>query len=163
VSYLGEVEQALLDLDAWVAKGIQPPASTHYTINSDDQVQLPATAPQRNGVQPVVTLSAKEHGGPGESIDVAAGRPVSFSVKAQVPPGTGQIVKVEWDFLGADSYPVSSGLTHIGPVVNVNATYTFTQPGTYFSTVRVASQRNGDTTTPYGLIQNLARVRVVVH
>jgi hypothetical protein len=56
----------------------QPPASTHYSIDGDDKVQLPAAAPQRDGVQPVVTLSAKGHGGPGQSIDVAAGRPVSF-------------------------------------------------------------------------------------
>jgi PKD domain len=163
VSYLGEVEQALLDLDAWVSQGVQPPASSNYSINSDDQVQLPATPAQRRGVQPVVTLSAKGHGAPGESIDVAAGQPVTFSVKAQVPPGTGKIVEVQWDFLGADSYPVSSQLSHIGPVVNVKAPYTFTQPGTYYPTVRVASQQTGDTTTPFGLIQNLARVRVVVH
>jgi hypothetical protein len=48
-------------------------------------------------------------------------------------------------------------------VVKVKTSYKFTQPGTYFVTVRVASQRNGDTNTPYGLIQNLAQVRVVVH
>jgi hypothetical protein len=101
VSYLGEVEQALLDLDAWVAKGIRPPASTNCSIDSDDQVQLPATASQRNGVRPVVTLSAKGKGGPGQSIDVAAGQQVTFSVKAQVPPGAGKIVQVEWDFLSA--------------------------------------------------------------
>jgi hypothetical protein len=163
VSYLGEVEQALLDLDAWVAKGIQPPASSNYFIDSDDQVQLPATAAQRRGVQPTVTLSAKGTGAPGTSIDVATGQPVTFSVKAQVPPGTGKIVSVQWDFLGDGTYPDSTPLTHIGPVVNLRTSYTFTQPGTYFVTVRVASQRNGDTNTPYGLIQNLAQVRVVVH
>jgi hypothetical protein len=163
VSYLGELQQALLDLDAWVASGIQPPASTSYSIDTDDQVQLPPTASQRNGVQPTVTLSAKGRGGPGESIDVATGQPVTFSVKAQVPPGTGQIVHVQWDFRGAGSYPVSSPLTHTGPVVNLKATYTFTQPGTYFPVVRVASQRDGNSTTPFGLIQNLARVRIVVH
>jgi hypothetical protein len=163
VSYLGEVEQALLDLDAWVSQGVQPPASSNYNIDSEDQVQLPAGAPQRRGVQPAVTLSAKGHGGPAESIEVAAGEPVSFSVKAQVPPNTGQIVKVEWDFQGTSNYSASSALKHIGPVVNVKATYTFSQPGTYFPVVRVTSQRNGDPDTPYGLIQNLARVRVVVH
>jgi hypothetical protein len=70
---------------------------------------------------------------------------------------------VEWDFQGTSNYPVSSALTHIGPVVNLNATYTFSQPGTYFPVVRVTSQRNGDPNTPYGLIQNLAGVQVVVH
>jgi hypothetical protein len=163
VPYSGEVQQALLDLDAWVADGIQPPASTDYTVGADTGIQLPATAPQRHGVQPVVSVSAKGHGGPGESIDVAAGQPVTFSVKAQVPPGTGKIVQVEWDFQGVGSFGVSSPLSHIGPVLNLHATYTFTNSGTYFPVVRVSSQRNGDTSTQYGLIQNLARVRVVVH
>jgi hypothetical protein len=46
-------------------------------------------------------------------------------------------------------------------VVNANATSTFTKPGSYFLTVRVVSQPNLDTTIPYGLIQNLAQVRVL--
>jgi hypothetical protein len=41
-------------------------------------------------------------------------------------------------------------------------THTYPEPGTYFPVVRVTSQREGDRDTPYGLIQNLARVRVVV-
>jgi PKD domain len=94
---------------------------------------------------------------------VAAGQPVTFSVKAQVPPGTGQTVKVEWDFQGTGNYAASSPQPRIGPVVNMKITSTFTEPGTYFPVVRVTSQRNGDPHTPFGLIQNLARVRVVVH
>jgi hypothetical protein len=39
----------------------------------------------------------------------------------------------------------------------------FTQPGTYFPVVRVTSQGDGDPTSPFELIQNLASVRVVVH
>jgi len=163
VSYLGEVEQALLDLDAWVSKGIAPPASTNYTISAEDQVLLPATAPQRRGLQPVVTLTARGHGRPGQSIDVVAGQSVTFSVQAKVPPGAGKIVQVEWDFLGAGNYTVTTQLTHIGSVVKVTATYTFTQPGTYFPAVRVASQQDGNPNTPFGLIRNLAKVRVVVH
>jgi hypothetical protein len=163
VPYSGEVQQALLDLDAWVAQGIQPPASTNYTVGADTGIQLPATAPQRQGVQPVVTLSASKNGKPKQSINVAAGQPVTFSVEAQVPPGTGKIVQVEWDFEGVGSFAVPSPLTQIGPVLNLDATHTFTQPGTYFPVVRVTSQRDGDTSTPYSLIQNLARVRVVVH
>jgi hypothetical protein len=40
--------------------------------------------------------------------------------------------------------------------------YTFTKPGIYFPTLRVASQRQGDNKTPYTQIKNLGRVRVVV-
>ena len=41
-------------------------------------------------------------------------------------------------------------------------TYKFTKSGTYFPTLRVASQRNGDAKTPFARIPNLDRVRVVV-
>jgi hypothetical protein len=83
-----------------------------------------------------------------------------------VPPGTGKIVRVEWDFLGVGDYPptATGHLTHISPVLNgLQATYPFPRAGTYFPVVRVTSQRNGDTSTPYDLIMNLAEVQVVVH
>ncbi len=167
VSYTGEFQQALLDLDAWVAHRAQPPASTNYSIDANNQVQLAATAVRRHGVQPVVTLTARTrawvHASPGQRIYVAAGQPVTFSMDAQVPPGAGKIVKVEWDFEGTGSFTVTSALTRIGPRVRLHETYTFTNPGTYFPVVRVTSQRYGNTTTPYGLVQNLASIRVIVH
>jgi len=49
-----------------------------------------------------------------------------------------------------------------GSTVTVKTAYTFTKPGTYFPTLRVASQRQGDAKTAYTRIQNLDRVRVVV-
>ena len=115
VSYTGEFQQALLDLDAWVAHRVQPPASTNYSIDANNQVQLAAAAVKRHGVQPVVTLTARTrasaHGSRGQRIYVAAGQPVTFSVDAQVPPGAGKIVKVEWDFEGTGSFTVTSALT----------------------------------------------------
>ncbi|HET8711735.1 MAG TPA: hypothetical protein VFM32_10180, partial [Spongiibacteraceae bacterium] len=48
------------------------------------------------------------------------------------------------------------------PQLQLSATHTFTKPGTYFSVIRVTPQREGNTQTPYGRIQNIARVRVVV-
>jgi hypothetical protein len=164
VGYLGEVEQALLDLDAWVANGDQPPPSTNYQIDALDQVQLAATAEDRHGVQPVVDLTAARagtHKPSNQSIHVGVGRPVTLIMNAQVPPGTGKIVKVEWDFEGTGSF-TATPLTEIGPQLNLHQTYTFTKPGVYFPVVRVTSQRNGDPTSPFGLIQNLASVRIVV-
>ena len=46
--------------------------------------------------------------------------------------------------------------------VTITTTYTFTKAGTYFPTLRIASQREGDDKTPFARIQNLDRVRVVV-
>jgi hypothetical protein len=44
----------------------------------------------------------------------------------------------------------------------VNATHAFSEPGTYFPALRVASQREGDAGTPFARSLNLSRVRVVV-
>ncbi len=166
VGYQGELEQALLDLDAWVKHGTPPPASTRYHVDANDQVQLPASA-RRHGVQPVVDLSVRKTAcrcrSASDRVDVAAGQGVTFSATAQVPRHAGKIVKVEWDFKGAGNYPVQARLRHSRRAVHVNATYAFAKPGTYFPVVRVTSQRDGDPNTPYGLIQNLSRVRVVVH
>lgn len=165
VGYLGEVEQALLDLDAWVSKGVPPPASSNYRIDADNQVQLAASADQLHGVQPVVVLTAKAgaHLVSNGKVDVAAGEPLTFSAEAETPPGAGKIVKAEWDFEGAGSFTERRPLAHPGGKVVLGESYTFTNPGTYFPVVRVTSQRTGDAATPFGLVQNLARIRVVVH
>lgn len=165
VGYLGEVEQALLDLDAWVLKGAPPPASSGYRIDADNQVQLAATANQRHGVQPVVVLAARSgaHRSSNGRVDVAAGEPVTLSAEAETPPGAGKIVMVEWDFEGAGGFTVRHPLAHISGKVALDESYTFTKPGTYFPVVRVTSQRRGDPAQRFGLVQNLARVRVVVH
>ena len=165
VGYLGEVEQALLDLDAWVVKGAAPPATTGYRIDDHNQVQLAATAIDRHGVQPVVSLNAKGSAGtsPGQTVEVAAGEPVSFFVNAMTPAGAGEIVKVEWDFESRGKFEAHATTLRPGRAVKVSATHIFAQPGTYFSVVRVTSQRDGDTRSPFGLVQNLAAVRVVIH
>jgi hypothetical protein len=159
VSYLGEMQQALLDLDAWVADGVPPAASTTYSVDANDQVHVPGTA-ARHGVQPVATLTAS--GSSDGRVDVAAGQSVAFSLDAAAPAGTGKIVRVEWDFEGQGTYPVSAQFP-VAREVHLGATHTFAHPGTYFAVARVTSQREGSRTTPFTLVQNLARIRVVVH
>ncbi|ASD81405.1 hypothetical protein CRM94_25945 [Burkholderia gladioli] len=165
VGYLSEVQQALLDLDEWVANGVQPPPNTEYHIDADNQVRLPATAAGRGGIQPVVILTAMTSAGslPSRRVEAMAGRPVILAVKAQVPPTAGKIVKVEWDFEGKGSFTDNSPLPDGRTEINLEATYVFSKPGVYFPVVRVASQRDGETTTPFGLVQNIASVRIVVH
>jgi hypothetical protein len=158
VSYDGGYQQALLDLDEWVKDGTPPPASSHYSVTSDTQVQLPATAAERLGVQPVVSLEANG----AVRADVAVGKNVTFTVTAQVPPDTGKLVKVEWDFKGAGDFPDTVELDHPSSTVSLEAKSAFSAPGTYFAVVRVTSQRNGTAETPYTQVQNLARARVVV-
>lgn len=160
VSYLGVLHQALRDLSAWVEKGIAPPATTNYKIE-DGQVIVPATAAERKGIQPVVTVKANG----GQRTDVQAGRPVTFSAEIEIPPHTGKVIAADWDFEGAGTFPVVGKFTSTdktGSRVTLKTTHAFAKPGTYFPTLRVASQRQGDTETPFARIQNLDRVRVVV-
>jgi hypothetical protein len=156
VSYLGVLQQALRDLSAWVEQGTPPPTSTTYRV-ADGQIEVPSTAAARKGVQPVVSLTAD--GGPRAAAKV--GQTVAFEAVVEVPPGTGKVVAAEWDFEGAGDFPVKAHVTPAGRVV-VKASHAFAKSGTYFVTVRVASERRGDQKTPFARIQNLARARVVV-
>jgi len=156
VSYLGVLHQALRDLSRWVEEGVAPPPSTSYEV-VDGQVLVPAEAVERRGIQPVVSLSADG----AVRADVAVGDLITFRATARVPEGTGVIVTVEWDFDGAGSFPVADSIAPAEEVV-VQRQFSFAEPGRYFPTVRVAAHRNGDRTSPYARVQNLARVRVVV-
>jgi len=160
VSYQGVLQQALRDLAAWVEKGTPPPMTTNYQL-TDGQVVVPPSAPDRKGVQPVVKLRVNG----GERADVSVGTSASFEATIEVPPGAGYAVAAEWDMDGTGSFAKVEKfqpLNASGSPVILKATYSFARAGTYFPVIRVISQREGDTSTPYARIQNLARVRVVV-
>jgi len=158
VDYKGMLQQALRDLMAWVEQGVPPPATTSYQIVDGAQVQVPATAPQRRGIQPVVDLQVNG----GVRAEVVVGQPVTFTATIQVPPGAGKVVEAEWDFTGSGTFISSVGVP-IADMVTVQATFIYPQSGTYFPVLRATSQRQGDPNTPHARIQNLGRVRVVVH
>ncbi|MBO0884719.1 MAG: hypothetical protein J2P17_31180, partial [Mycobacterium sp.] len=138
VDYQGELEQALRDVSGWVEHGTPPPASTKYKV-VDGQVEVPATAGPRKGIQPVVDLRADG----GKRADVAVGQPVTFTAKIQVPPSAGKVVGADWDFEGVGNFPVAAQIKHPAPTVTVTASYSFSKPGTYFPLLRAASQRQG--------------------
>ena len=162
VSYLGVLQQALRDLSAWVEKGVVPAASTNYKI-VDGQVVIPHTANERSGIQPVVNVTIKGN----KRIEIFAGEKVKFSAIVEVPKDKGKLVSAAWDFDGSGKFAVAVDLNKAkaknnGSHVEITTTYTFSKVGTYFPVIRVASERTGDTKTPYAKIQNLDRVRVVV-
>jgi hypothetical protein len=160
VSYLGVLQQALLDLSNWVEKGIEPPASTNYKIE-DGQVIVPFGANDRKGIQPVVNLTVKDK----KKFETKKGKTVSFSAIVKIPKGTGKIVSAEWDFEGQGTFPVKTEnivFDEEKGFASVKIAHKFNKVGTYFPTLRVASQRAGDSKTSFGRIQNLDRVRVVV-
>lgn len=160
VSYTGDLQQALRDVSAWVEKGVPPPASTNYKVE-DGQVVVPPTAAERKGIQPVVTV--KVNGG--VRAEVAAGKRVTFTALIEVPPNTGKVVSAKWDFEGDGTFPAVSQIKNVqagGERVTLKMTHAFSKPGTYFPTLLVVSQRQGDPHVPYACIQNLGRVRTVV-
>ena len=162
VSYVPDLDQALRDLSAWVEKGVQPPPSTNYKM-VDGQVVVPSSAAERKGIQPVIHLTA--NGKP--RADVVAKRAVKFTATVELPPNTGKIIAAEWDFEGDGKFAVAqdvedSDITASGNQVHLTMTHAFPKPGTYFTTLRAVSQRDGDKNTPYTRIQNLDRVRVIV-
>ena len=146
------------DLSAWVEKGVAPPASTPYKV-VDGLVEVPPTAEERKGVQPVITVEVNG----GVRADVKAGKKVKFSAVIEAPPDVGSIVHVEWDFEGNGDYPVVQKLKDTKSTrVKVKTNYTFSEGGTYFPAIRATLHRQGDFQTPYARIQNIGRVRVVV-
>lgn len=159
VNYVPVLHQALLDLSAWVERGVTPPDSTNYKVN-DGQVTVPAKAAERKGIQPVITLKANG----GERTEVSVGESVVFRAEIEVPPNTGKIVSAEWDFGGDATFPNPAILKHSneeGSQAVVEATYSFSRPGIFFPVLRVASNREGSSDL-YTNVLNLCRVRVVV-
>ncbi|MDB5968689.1 MAG: hypothetical protein JWQ90_1139 [Hydrocarboniphaga sp.] len=155
VSFEGALQQALRDLSAWVETGVKP-SSTQYRV-VDTQVLLPGSADQRMGIQAVVELKANG----GERAEVAVGELVRFTANIELPAGAGMVVAAEWDFEGAGTYPTAEPITPL-PRLQLSAGQAYSRPGTYFAVLRATSQRQGDAQTPFGRVQNIARVRVVV-
>lgn len=163
VVYLGILQQALRDLSAWVEKGIDPPKSTSYVV-SETQLIVPGEAKNRNGIQPVVQVKANGN----IRAEINAGRTVKLEATIEVPANAGKVVSAEWNFgdQGKEFSQVPDLKKHYvdptGKTVRVSITHTYKQPGIYFVTVRAASQREGNVTTPFTRIQNLGKARVVV-
>ncbi len=157
VTYLPMLQQALRDVSAWVETGAPPPGNTRYAVD-DGQVRLPASAAARRGIQPVVTIAANG----GVRAEVAAGQPVSFTGTITAPPGAGSVAGAEWDFDGSGEFSVKAPVAGGKPAVTVRVSHAFSAPGTYFVTLRGYAQRRNARNTPFALIRNLARARVVV-
>src|SRR5262249_31298853 len=119
VSYGGALQQGLRDLSVWVETGVKP-AETKYRI-VDSQVQVPATARERGGIQSVVDLRANDS----LRAQVAAGEPVTFTATIEVPPKAGQVVAAEWDFEGVGNYPVAAKIETPQPLVRLTATHSY--------------------------------------
>ena len=160
IVYLGVLQQGLRDLSAWVEKGIEPPLSTNYQIENG-QVILSENARSRRGIQPVVVVKANGK----DRAEVKAGSAVKLEAIIEVPENAGKIVSASWNFEGEKGFAeVSNFSSYITSetTVKINATPVYKNPGTFFPTLLVASQREGDSKTSFTRIQNLGSARVVV-
>ncbi|KAK2685868.1 hypothetical protein QWA68_015087 [Fusarium oxysporum] len=152
----GSYEQLLRDLSAWTEQDIEPPSATRYSFERG-QILIPASAPERLGIQPVVDLTVNGK----QLVEVKVGEKVNFRAHIEVPPGTGSVVLTEWDLLGVGNY-TEERLGEPGPAVDVALDHRYDAVGTYLAAIRVASQRQGNSTTPFCRVLNLGRVRVMV-
>ena len=157
IDYQPFLEQSLADLVAWVEQGIDP-SETAFTYE-DGKVTLPQTAAERGGIQAVVKATAN-----GETrTEVRTGEPVKLDVHAEMPPGAGTIVSVQWDFDGSGAYPFAhDAVDGSAASVSLSTTHTYDRPGTFFATALVHSHRDGDTKATSRRVPNLSQVRVVV-
>lgn len=158
VSYLGELYQALLDVSAWVEKGVEPAPSTVYRYE-DGQIYLPATASERKGIQPVVDLEISG----GKVVTVKTGEPVTFTAKATVLSGAGELTGIDWDWYGDGNYVAGPELTFQDERKSsavVETQFLYSQPGIYFVAARATSNRSPK--DKYTQVKNLDRVRVIV-
>ncbi|MGA2933316.1 MAG: PKD domain-containing protein, partial [Acidimicrobiales bacterium] len=156
VDYFPIIEQGLADLIQWVEEGVAPPNTAFEFV--DGQVRLPVTAPERGGVQPVVSVTANG----GLRAEVKAGETVQLEVTADVPPNGGTIVSVAWDFDGWGSFPFRHDVDGSNTSVRLSTTHTYDAPGTYFVTALVHSNREGKVDAEFRRLPNLASARIVV-
>ena len=168
VSYVGTLHRALLCVSDWAERGIEPPASTTYRIE-DAQVVVPASAADRKGIQPTVSLRANGQA----SVRVLKGETIRFDGRMEIPEGAGHIESVTLSMEGRtpDGYdiqpileecPGSRTLPEDGApnIHEVHHEHCCIQPGTYFAALRVTvNHMQGN---PYTGLSNLARVRIQV-
>lgn len=171
-NYLGAVYQSLLDLSDWVERGIEPRKSSSYRLDKDGQIYLAKSARERNGLQPVVSMTANGV----TCARVKVGEPVKLQVCAEVPKGSGEVTAVDYDFISDESLSMEKKeLTTFrnkgvfertvneeihGAVSEI--THTYDKPGTYFASARVKVNRDGDAEKLFTQVKNLARVRIIV-
>ncbi len=170
-NYMGALHQALLDLSDWVEKGIEPLPGSQYQLQ-EGQIVLPENAADRRGLQCVPILLANGS----TCARVKVGETVHFTAKAQVPAGAGSITAMDYAFTSDNSlslvkHPITAfpykgtfttGMEGETAVGELYFSHAYEEPGTYFASVRVASNRTGDPDEPFTQIKNIARVRVIV-
>ena len=155
VEYLGVLEAALRQLADWVEKGIEPSPTTTYEV-VDGQIVVPASARDRDGVQPTGVLTVNG----ARSARASVGEPVTVRVDAEAPE-PGVIVEVALDLDGsgqlADAVPVEPGRE-----IAYETRCSFAEPGVYLLAARIIAQAGGVAADPHARVHNVLRARLTV-
>ncbi|MXO89903.1 hypothetical protein GRI41_03640 [Altererythrobacter aquaemixtae] len=154
VSYEGTLQQSLRLLAAWVEEDVLPPESTQYRV-ADGQVIVPTAVEDRKGLQPVVALTV----GGNKSVTIAAGQQVRLHGAFGIPPASGKVSSVEFDF---DGDGIFDPIDLAAQAQEISVTHLYDTPGTYFAGLRVTAQPEAALGTPYAQLSNIDRVRIVV-
>lgn len=157
VSYVGILQQAVRDVSEWVEKGKSPALSTRYEVNNG-QVSVAKSAPERQGIQPVVRLTSDGN----TRIDISAGESITLTGIITLPAGAGKVVATEWSKTGKGDVSASNFSDQPGSDITVKRSFTFDKPGIYYPVLRVTTQREGKNDTFYARVSNLDRIRVTV-
>ena len=169
VNYKAALLQAVLDMAAWLQEGKKPLDTTVYSRSGGQIIEEPDPA-KRFGMQAGVRLTANGE----KCAHVKAGEEFVLRAEMTVPQGAGEITSVRYDFNDSWSYPTpaenlfpvegSFTRTEEGGISGAvsEMKHSFEAPGTYFVSVRITSQRQGDAADPFTQVRNLDRVRVIV-
>lgn len=162
VSYAPVLQQALLDVSAWVEKGIAPSPTSNYKVE-EGQVILDPNGLKRGGIQPVpnATINGEKRA------EVKPGEEVTIHVVVEVPESQGRVIKAEWCLDKSKEYTIEQDLSQAiysadGSRVEFDTMVSYNKAGTYFPTVLVYSERDGNAENIYANVRNLDKVRVVV-
>ena len=156
IDYMPIIEQSLVDLCDWAERGIEP-VETKFSF-ADGKVTLPATARERGGIQPVVSVRADGSG----RVNIRAGASVTLEVEGEAPPRAGSIIAVEWSLDGDGRFEAAEGIDGKSATVKLTKTHRYEKPGVYFATARVTSHVAGDVNAQHRRLVNVASARVVV-
>ncbi|MDZ4761732.1 MAG: tannase/feruloyl esterase family alpha/beta hydrolase [Alphaproteobacteria bacterium] len=157
IDYRDICSQAFADVIVWVENGKEPPASTQYAFDETSQVVMPARASDRLGVQPTIAFTVNGQ----SSAKLELGATAKLRASVQAPPGAGRIVLIAYDFDGSGNFATPHAIAGAPAVSYVAETvHVFDKPGEHVITIKVASERTGN--SKGYLVQNIARVTVTV-
>ncbi len=181
VNYVGALRQALIDLSKWVEKGIEPLKRTAYTLGEDGQIHTEQDVSKRFGIQAIPTLKANGE----KCAHVKTGECVRFTVDVEVPKDAGDVTEIlfaqkEKELSAAETEVNGAARLMLGEemwdtaltfekggkdgihTAHAETVGCYDKPGTYFATVRIATNREGDPSRAFTQVLNLDRARIVV-